>query len=335
MPHAPMHYAEAEEKLRAYPTAYPNAYQRTVEQHYADTLREVEGMGRASELFPLHGRALGTSLALTALTTPYDFFLFFLDVPDTTATQWQHAWPSEGFSQAWTMQSPNNKALEHVREHLRLAREQEIHVVRIPGTDFMSTEIGHMADQADHHGSGAGNRDGAKAEALLPLLRESWQEDQSYASLRQRYQDLQNWSGTAPGTRPAVRDPVARRPGPVRMAPQEDPRPGRGQRLHRPLQRPAHPWRSPLVRRPDDRRKDARIPRKTRPTPQTIGLFISHSGYDDGARSVVRRAVNSKTVVLFSQPEIDDVLLNRTNPGILFNERLRDVYDYPFENQQN
>ncbi|MEY9966615.1 hypothetical protein ABIA33_004680 [Streptacidiphilus sp. MAP12-16] len=56
----------------------------------------------------------------------------------------QHAWPSEDFSQAWTMQSPNNNALEHVREHLQLAREQEIHVFRIPGTDFMSTTIEYM-----------------------------------------------------------------------------------------------------------------------------------------------------------------------------------------------
>ena len=197
MPHVPMQHAEAEQKLRAYTAAYLDAYQRTLEQHYADALHEVQGMGRASEFFPLHGRTLGTNLALTALTTPCDFFLFFLDVPDATATRWQYSWPSEGFSQAWTMQSPNAKALDHVRKHLQLAREQEIHIVRIPGTDFMSTEIEHMGGQADHPGSGAGNQDGAKAEALLPHLRESWQEDQSYASLRQRYQDLQNWSGTA------------------------------------------------------------------------------------------------------------------------------------------
>ena len=37
------------------------------------------------------------------------------------------------------------------------------------------------------------------------------------------------------------------------------------------------------------------------PRPQTIGFFVSHSGLDDGARSVLRRAVNSKTVVVFDR----------------------------------
>jgi hypothetical protein len=63
----------------------------------------------------------------------------------------------------------------------------------------------------------------------------------------------------------------------------------------------------------------------------TIGLFISHSGLDAGAFSVVRRAVNSKTVVVFGRREIDAVLIEHTELGAIFDEELRNAYDYIFE----
>ena len=66
---------------------------------------------------------------------------------------------------------------------------------------------------------------------------------------------------------------------------------------------------------------------KLDPRPQTIGLFISHSGFDEGARSVLRRAINSKTVVMFGRDAIDLVLVECRDPGPILTERLRDVYD--------
>jgi uncharacterized protein (DUF2132 family) len=70
---------------------------------------------------------------------------------------------------------------------------------------------------------------------------------------------------------------------------------------------------------------------KLDPRPQTIGLFISRSGYDKGAIAVVRRAVNSKTIVLFSRPEIESVIVAGHDPGPMFLERLREVYDMLLE----
>jgi hypothetical protein len=69
---------------------------------------------------------------------------------------------------------------------------------------------------------------------------------------------------------------------------------------------------------------------KLDPRPQTIGLFISYSGVDPGGWSVVRRAVNSKTVVIFTKADIEKVMLG-TDPGPIFDEKLRDAYDYIFE----
>ncbi|TDD34213.1 hypothetical protein E1287_17105 [Actinomadura sp. KC06] len=65
--------------------------------------------------------------------------------------------------------------------------------------------------------------------------------------------------------------------------------------------------------------------------PQTIGLFVSHSGYDDGALTVIRRSVATKTVVRFDRADIDNLFLHRTDLGDLFSEKLRDVYDHLFE----
>ncbi len=70
---------------------------------------------------------------------------------------------------------------------------------------------------------------------------------------------------------------------------------------------------------------------KLGPRPQTIGFFVSHSGLDDGAKSVLRRAVNSKTVVVFDRTDIEAVLLDRSEIGAILEEKLRDAYDYLFE----
>jgi hypothetical protein len=75
---------------------------------------------------------------------------------------------------------------------------------------------------------------------------------------------------------------------------------------------------------------------KLDPRPQTIGMFVSHSGLDDGARSVVRRAVNSKTVVVFARADIESVLSpDPEDIGAIFNRKLRDAYDFIFEEGQD
>jgi hypothetical protein len=74
---------------------------------------------------------------------------------------------------------------------------------------------------------------------------------------------------------------------------------------------------------------------KLDPRPQTIGLFISCSGVNDGGMSVVRRSVNTKTVVIFGQEEIEMILRESADPGPVFDEKLRDAYDYIFESSDN
>jgi hypothetical protein len=55
------------------------------------------------------------------------------------------------------------------------------------------------------------------------------------------------------------------------------------------------------------------------------------SGFDDGAYAVARRVVHSKTIVFFSKDHIEEIIVNLVNPGEVFEEELRKVYDYIFE----
>ena len=70
---------------------------------------------------------------------------------------------------------------------------------------------------------------------------------------------------------------------------------------------------------------------KLDPRPQTIGLFISYSGFDQGALGVRRRSANSKTVVTFIKEDIEEIMLESADPGPIFDEKLRDAYDFIFE----
>jgi len=62
--------------------------------------------------------------------------------------------------------------------------------------------------------------------------------------------------------------------------------------------------------------------------------MILHSGVNLGALSVLRRAVNSKTVVVFERADIEKVLVRHEDIGPIFDEKLRSAYDYLFEEPQ-
>jgi hypothetical protein len=64
-------------------------------------------------------------------------------------------------------------------------------------------------------------------------------------------------------------------------------------------------------------------------------MFISRSGVDNGGMSVIRRSVNTKTVVIFGKEEIEMILRESADPGPVFDEKLRDAYDYIFESSGN
>ena len=60
---------------------------------------------------------------------------------------------------------------------------------------------------------------------------------------------------------------------------------------------------------------------KLDPRTQTIGLLVSHSGVDPGGMSIVRRAVNTETVVSFGPTDVEQVILGHADPGPIFDEK--------------
>jgi hypothetical protein len=189
---------------------------------------------------------------------------------------------------------------------------------------------GHGQGSA-RHGAGHANTDGAAAEKQLPTLRATFEETRTQASFRDSYRSLLEWS-ESPQTRGIAFEKLWRallefhgwHPKKITIAGEDND--------FTAIRNGAHVlgevrWYA----KPMTGGKAREFLAKLDPRPATIGLFISFSGFDKGAHAVFRRAINSKTVVLFDRPEIDKIFLTGADPGNLFDERLREAYDYLFE----
>lgn len=322
---------EAEEKLTEYARAFIQSYCAAIDENFAATKQEILDRGLRRDLFSLYAREVGRNVALVALTTNDDFYLFFIDESGAAIKLLQQAGAAEGFGREWTFNTPYDKRVRRVMEHLGLSDDQVLDCVNVPGTNFIAASITQMLSDARHHGSGFGNRDGEKAESQLPTIRAAFQEDQARAGLKQRYQALLNWTSTPQSRGLALeklwRDALAFynwHPKKVNIAGEDNDFTAIYKGLH--ILGEVRWHEEPMTGS-----KMREFLSKLDPRPQTIGLFVSHSGLDGGAWSVIRRAVNSKTVVVFDEANIEMVLLRGIDPGGLFDEKLRDVYDYLFE----
>lgn len=319
------------EKFTAYATFFIRGYHEALDANFNETVNEILAQGLGRKHLPLYGRAPGRDTGLAALTTEDDFYLLFLDDPNGAPIRWTQAGESEGYGRDWTFSTPYDRRTRKVREHFGLGDSQVLELVNIPGTNFLANKIEYIGDQALSHGKGFGNKHGQQAEAQLPAIHASSQRQKAHAELGVRYQALMAWTGT-PQTRGQEfehlwRDALALHswhPKKIRIHGEDNDFTAIYQGLH--ILGEVRWFANPMTGG-----KMREFLGKLDPRPQTIGLFVSHSGFDAGAMSVLRRAVNSKTVVVFERNEIEEVLLRRADPGLLFDEKLRDVYDFLFE----
>lgn len=327
--------AAAQRKITGYAEAYLLSYAATIVAEYAALAREADAIGERSRLFPLLGRTVGLDTGLAVLGAAADFFLFFIDEPGITMKAWSRVGAADGFDLEWVLRTPNATRVRKAREILGLQEREIIGFANTPGTDFAAHNEDSVLADAPRHGALRANRDAAAAEAILPSLRAAFDGDRARDGFRARYQDLLEWAGT-PQTRGIEFERLWREvlgfygwhPRKITLAGEDDD--------FTAMRNTAHVlgevrWFS----EPMNGGKAREFLAKFDPRPATIGLFISFSGFDEGARSVLRRAVGSTSVVLFDRPEIDEILLGRADPGPLFDEKLREVYDYLFENQDN
>jgi hypothetical protein len=321
----------AEPKLKEYAGSFIRGYSEALDKNFPDATRKMRQMGLAHAFFPLYGRALGKNVAIAVLTTDHDFFMFFVEAKDTLIKVHSTAGDAEGFDREWTFNMPYDKRSEQAKDYLRIADSPTLQVVNVPGTSFISSDAAYMAEQGYRHGNSFGNQAGTKAERELPGLLESSQRAKQQVAFGERYKELQTsaMSAQARGQEfeklwREVLDFYGWKPKKIRIPGEENDFTAIYQGLH--ILGEVRWFSVPMTGG-----KMREFLGKLDPRPQTIGLFISHSGLDEGAWSVVRRAVNSKTVVVFERTAIDAILLEGIDPSALFEERLRDAYDHIFE----
>jgi hypothetical protein len=322
---------EIESKLKAYATELIRGYSDALENNYSYPLQKIIELGFGPSFFPLYGREPGKNIALAVLYTQYDYYLFLLDAPDTLIKICILAGDAEGFDIDWTHNTPDDKRADRVKEFLGISDIAVLELVNVPGTDFMSGPAALMVRDGYTHGNSRGNQAGAKAEQELPRILEDSQRTAQLLAFGERYKELLVSTGSfqARGQEfeklwREVLDFYGWKTKKIRIPGEENDFTAIYQGLH--ILGEVRWFNEPM-----NGGKLREFLGKLDPRPQTIGLFISHSGIDEGARSVVRRAVNSKTVVVFGRKEIEGVIMERNDPGAIFEEELRKVYDYVLE----
>jgi hypothetical protein len=326
-----------------YARAFIAGYSETIESHFPDPKTIISAAGLAGEYFPIYGRELGVNLAIAVFYTQIDFYLFFLDKSDTEieAVRSEIAYNHNEFGLAWVSDTPEKRRIQRVREYLGLEESRVLQVspfidaVNISGINFIAHDALNMRIDGHRHGVESGTRAGERAENAMPAAKESLRNTARRSGFSERYQRLIN-ADMPPQARGQefeklwrdVLDFYGWRPKKVRIPGEDNDFTAIYQGLH--ILGEVRWFDKPM-----DGGKMREFLAKLDPRPQTIGLFISWSGVNKGGMSVVRRSVNTKTVVIFEKAEIEMILRGSADLGAVFEEKLRDAYDYIFESSDN
>ncbi|SPT51150.1 hypothetical protein [Actinomadura madurae] len=318
--------AEHELKVETYASDYLQVYTATIDRYYAAVLQELITLEAVADMLPVYGRRLGVDTGVVAAHAANDFYLFFVDAMQVSVVRLEQL-PGR-LDAEWTRTAADDRRLADVREWLNLRQPELGEPVNMPLTDFFSFDTDYWKTQAREHGTAAARRVGDRAVANLPRLRETAQRSRERNELAQRYRDLST-SKLTPQNRGTQFERLWRdllsfhgwHPKKVRISGEDNDFTALYNGLH--ILGETRWFATPMT---GGKMREFLTKLDTRP--QTIGLFVSHSGYDDGALSVIRRSVATKTVVRFDRADIDNLFLHRTDLGDLFSEKLRDAYDY-------
>ena len=337
-----MDNGDIESKLIEYATEFLSSYTDTVDTNFPGSLERISELGMEAKYFPLYERRLGEDTAIAVLFTSSDFYMFFVADRGSVVARLEDRDSDPDFSPDWTRNTLPEMRIAQVRDELgisigsilRLDRNTECFA---PGAEFVGQTVEAMLYNAQIHGNTFGNQAGQWAEADLPDLLSESERTAKQASFSERYAALVA-SDMSPQTRGQEFEKLWREvlefqgwhPKKIRIQGEENDFTAIYEGLH--ILGEVRWFKDD---EPMNGGKMREFLGKLDPRPQTIGLFVSHSGLDDGARSVVRRAVNSKTVVIFERADIEAVLVHTADIGAIFNKKLRDAYDYIFEEGQD
>lgn len=210
-----------------------------------------------------------------------------------------------------------------------------IDAVNISGVSFIARDALNMRTDGRGHGVQSATQAGERAEKEIPAVKQLLQRAARKSEISELYEQLAN-SDESPQIRGQKFEKLWRdvldlhgwKPKKIRIPGEDNDFTAIYQGLH-------ILGEVKWFNKPMDGGKLREFLAKLDPRPQTIGLFISRSGVNDGGISAVRRSVNSKTVVIFGQYEIDMILAELADPGAVFEEKLRESYDYIFESTED
>jgi hypothetical protein len=330
-------------RVLEYARAFIAGYSETIGAHFPYPKTVISAAGLADDYFPLCGRKLGVNLAIAVFYTQIDFYIFFLDKAGTEieAVRSEVAYNGKEFGLTWVSDTPEKRRIQRVREYLRLEESRvlqavpSIYAVNISGVNFIARDALNMRVDGHRHGCEFGVQAGERAENAMPAVKEVLRKTARKSEFSERYKQLVN-SDTTPQARGQEFEKLWRdvlefhgwRPKKVRIPGEDNDFTAIHQGLH--ILGEVRWFDKPM-----DGGKMREFVAKLDPRPQTIGLFISRSGVDNGGMSVIRRSVNTKTVVIFGKEEIEMILRESADPGPIFDEKLRDAYDYIFESSGN
>ncbi len=328
-----------EARLLEYAREFIRGYSQAIDTNYPNAKTFIHEAGLNHDYFPLYGRELGVDVAISAFFTKADFYLFFLGEYGVEIKRYEDGSANDAseFSKDWTFNTPDEQRIQKIKEYLGLKEANTLRItpycdaINIAGADMMAPFMMRLGEQGYRHGTGFGNQAGARADGDLPELREMLHKTSRQAEIAAQY-TLLTKAGMSRQARGIefeklwrdVLDFYGWKPKKIRIPGEDNDFTAIYQGLH--ILGEVRWFDKPM-----NGAKMREFLAKLDPRPQTIGLFVSRSDVDPGGMSVVRRAVNSKTVVIFGKADIEKVILEFADPGPIFDEKLRDAYDYIFE----
>jgi hypothetical protein len=324
---------EIEQRLIEFASEYIKSYTDALNQNFSDTVEALKFSNLIEKHLPLYGRTLGVDCSIASFIASASLQIFFLRETNTEIRTLKIDRESPKFNQRWTLETPSHIRKREAAELLGIDPHFEIWFLDIPATNPLGLQVDdesykYIAHDAGHN---AGNEAGTRAQADIPEILAEMGRANKLREFAERYKALRS-TIESPQQRGIDFEQLWREVMKFYgWYPKKFGVPGEdndftaiydGSHILAEVR-----WHSEKMNGGKMREFLAKLD----PRPRTIGLFISQSGYDNGAVAVVRRSVNSKTVVLFSRPEIEAVLLEGRDPGPIFRKKVRDVYDLLFE----
>lgn len=322
-------YKEFQNVCNLYAEHYLSSFNKTFDTHYGDAIRRYREYGGTITI-PLYQKILGKDVFIAAFQSDRDFILFFTrQKPERNL---YIAGKEDQYNEEWSA-LPYKKKEEEIRRLLLPDDFEILKVVSIGGLFYLNRAETGIINDAKSHGRSEAHHLGQLIEIdLVDLTAKKIVESVTdsfadrYSSLKesnisekmrghefeQLWRDiLDHYKWKAKKTRiSGERNDFTAMFGAQHIV-------GEVRWLNRPISG-------------DEMRAFAN---KLSYRSHSVGLMISFNGFDTGAVDVAQRnLISGSPIVLFDQSIVERVIMEKIDPGEIFQQFLRQSYDSLYEN---